>query len=345
MRCPTLADLPSPPSNQTGWMWTEESPQLPDTMPDGFLWPQVTIVTPSYNQGQFLEATIRSVLLQGYPNLEYIIIDGGSSDNSVEIIRKYEPWLAYWVSEEDRGQANAINKGFARATGSIYAYLNSDDFYEPSVLHTCARVFRGGHQWIFGRVRYFQEGLGCWPVYHLKGKNSADWFVTCPVSQPGCFWAAELHSEMGQFREDLNYFFDYEFWLRFRFIKKIKPLFIDQQIAIYRVHPQSKTVAHNSAFTLERKIIWEQYECLLIRRQRWWLWIIRRYRKARLHGAKAVSLLKNGKPWAASKQLMKALMIWPFFVIDRGIFLAMKKLVSSKQNEPVFPEVWPEWDD
>ncbi len=128
MSCPTLADLPSPPSNQTGWMWNEESSQLPENMPDGHQLPRITIVTPSYNQGQFLEATIRSVLLQGYPNLEYIIIDGGSSDNSVEIIRKYEPWLAYWVSEKDRGQAHAINKGFAHATGSIYAYLNSDDF-------------------------------------------------------------------------------------------------------------------------------------------------------------------------------------------------------------------------
>src|SRR5262249_19241824 len=97
--------------------------------------------TPSFNQGQFLEETIRSVLLQGYPNLEYLIIDGGSTDRSVEIIKKYEPWLAYWVSEPDRGQSHAINKGFKRATGEILAWLNSDDIYLPCTLIKVCRVF------------------------------------------------------------------------------------------------------------------------------------------------------------------------------------------------------------
>ena len=258
MRCPTRADLPSLPTDKTGWMWTQEAFQSSDDKSDSRPLPRITIVTPSYNQGRFIETTIRSVLLQGYPNLEYIIIDGGSNDNSVEIIQKYEPWLAYWVSENDRGQAHAINKGFARATGDIYAYLNSDDFYEPGALHACAQPFSDGHPWVVGRVRCWQAGVGDWPFPELPGKSFAKWFLSCPIPQPGCFWSAELHREMGPFREDLSYIIDYEFWLRLRFIKKIKPLILDRPIAMYRLHSQSKTMAQKSEFIREGHPIQEQ---------------------------------------------------------------------------------------
>ncbi|MCP4421055.1 MAG: glycosyltransferase, partial [Chloroflexi bacterium] len=102
--------IPSPLSNDKGWPWTEDSASVPNISQNGEL-PRITVVTPSYNQGQFIEATIRSVLLQQYPNVEFIIMDGGSTDDTVEIIRRYDSWLAHWVSEPDRGQSHAINKG------------------------------------------------------------------------------------------------------------------------------------------------------------------------------------------------------------------------------------------
>lgn len=341
MRCPSLADIPSPLLNQTGWMWDKESPQLPDTMPDGYPFPRITIVTPSYNQGPFIEATIRSVLLQGYPNLEYIIIDGGSDDNSVEIIRKYEPWLAYWVSEEDRGQANAINKGFSRATGSIYAYLNSDDLYEPGALQACALAFSAGQQWLAGKVRCWQEGVGYWPFPELPGKNFSRWFLSCPIAQAGCFWSANLHSEVGPFNEDLNYIIDYEFWLRFRFIKKIRPFIIEQPIAIYNLHSESKTVGKNTEFVPEIKRIQKHYKRFLTLGQRLWLPVACRHHKARLRGAKAISFLKERKFLDAIKHLMVAFIIWPPLAIDlRGFLLAIKKLIR-REDDPVFPIEWP----
>lgn len=352
MQCPKLNELPSSLTGKTGWPWTAEtSPPYDISLSSSYgenarNWPKITIVTPSYNQGQFLEETIRSVLLQGYPNLEYIVIDGGSSDNSVEIIRRYEKHLAWWISEKDRGQSHAINRGFERGTGEIYAYLNSDDIYEPGALYTCALALRDEYQWVVGQVRYFQENVGYWPVPQAKGQSLAEWFVPCPFSQPGCFWRAELHREMGKFREDLHYLFDYEFWLRIRFIKKIKPLIFDQPVAIYRVHLQSKTVRDNSAFALEAGLIVDWYKSLLTRWQKFRLLVGLRHRKARMRGARAVSLLKKGNVWAAAKHLISALIVWPLLLFDlHGILLAIKALGSLKHDGPEIPVVWPEWDE
>ena len=159
LKC-SLQALPAPSSGKTGWPWTVCT-SGPDCSSISHC-PTISIITPSFNQGQFIEETIRSVLLQGYPKLEYIIIDGGSTDETVAIIKKYEPWLTYWVSEVDRGQPHAINKGIAMATGDILAWINSDDIYLPGLLDKVARFYRSGKNkdfWHVFAVDYFDRRL------------------------------------------------------------------------------------------------------------------------------------------------------------------------------------------
>lgn len=214
----TLAILPLAPERQ-GWPWTEGTPLRPATLPDGSPWPRISIVTPSYNQGQFLEETIRSVLLQGYPNLEYFIIDGGSSDGSVEIIRRYAPWIDYWVSEPDRGQSHAINKGLARTTGEILCWLNSDDVLLPGSLWAVGSFFAAHPKDLL------VSGQAIWR--DSAGRHIGDHTLTVHVfrdllryhqgrflAQPAVFMRRELVQRTGPLDEDLTYTMDLDLWLR-----------------------------------------------------------------------------------------------------------------------------------
>ena len=142
MNPPRIQDLPAPPAGKNGWPWTDETSPTQARLADGHPWPRVSIITPVYNGAAFLEESIRSVLLQGYPDLEYIVIDGGSHDGSVEIIRKYSPWLAFWGSEPDRGQSHAINKGLAKATGFYFNWHNADDILLPGSLRDTVMGFQ-----------------------------------------------------------------------------------------------------------------------------------------------------------------------------------------------------------
>jgi glycosyltransferase involved in cell wall biosynthesis len=243
MRCPVLSQLPAPPRGKGGWPWTEESPQLPDAMPDGHPWPKISIVTPSYNQGRFVEETIRSVLLQGYPNLEYIIIDGGSSDGSVEIIKKYKEWLTYWVSEPDRGQSNAINKGFTKASGEIYSWLNSDDYLLTNALTNIAmsrNLSPSAGAWCGGSIRVKADGklLGVsWPK-RLDIEGLAQWFEN-HFAQSACFFSRKAWQKCGPLEQDLHYAMDFDLWLNIAkafSIEKVKDV-----IAANHIHKDAKT--------------------------------------------------------------------------------------------------------
>jgi GT2 family glycosyltransferase len=271
MRCPTLIELPPPPPGKTGWPWTEESEQLPDTMPDpsiglrtsGSPWPRVSLVTPSYNQGQFIEEAIRSVLLQGYPDLEYIIIDGGSTDGSVEIIRKYEPWLAYWVSEPDRGQSHAINKGLERSTGQLFNWHNSDDVLTPNSLAITAAAMVNFPTASYAHgYRIVIDGQGNVLRDTKHSFDSETGFVperTQSVSnltggqQPGCLMDRDLVVEVGGVDENLHYVMDRDLTLRLELVKP--PLYVNHPVIYLRIHSEAKSLLWDTQRAKERLII------------------------------------------------------------------------------------------
>jgi len=243
MHCPTLSDLPVPQSNPIGWPWTEEAPQLPDTMPDGSSWPKISIVTPSLNQGQFIEETIRSVLLQGYPNLEYIIIDGGSTDETIEIIRKYEKWLALWVTEPDRGQSHAINKGFNQSEGRIIAWINSDDFYLKGTFRKAVEFFSKSSDidMIFGECHAVNEKYEVVKIREVPNEFDVNRLIAkdCFINQPATFFKRTIFKEVGGLDESLEFSMDYDLWIRIGLKCKVKR--IDAYLSYFRQHPNAKT--------------------------------------------------------------------------------------------------------
>jgi len=212
----TLNDLPVPPRGKTGWPWTEESQRVSETLPNGNSWPKISVVTPSYNQGEFIEEAIRSVLLQGYPNLEYIIIDGGSTDNTVEIIRRYECWLSHWVSEKDRGQAHAVNKGWAWSSGQILGWLNSDDIYAPKALFAVAEAWHeaGKSGMVYGDALSTNVFLRPHSKKSMNGYSLKTMLLGKSMPQPAVFLSKDFFSEIGLLDETLYYALDFEFFLR-----------------------------------------------------------------------------------------------------------------------------------
>lgn len=223
--------------------------------------PKISIVTASYNQGQFIEETIQSVLNQNYPNLEYIIIDGGSTDNSVDIIKKYEQYLSYWVSEKDKGQANAINKGLQLCTGNIFNWLNSDDYLEPGALQKIAAAFAEEQvQMVAGKVRNFsttEEEII--PNQNLSAKGLMCWETGVKFVQPGVWMRRELIERCGGIDEQFHYAFDWDLYIRYLYhFPQVKEL--DDLLVHFRLHENSKTQSLRDRFTIEeRKIIEKIY--------------------------------------------------------------------------------------
>ena len=205
--------------------------------------PLVSIVTPSYGQARFLENTIRSVFDQDYPNIEYIIVDGGSTDGSVEIIRRFADRLAWWVSEKDRGQTDAINKGFARAKGDILAWLNSDDTYAPHAVTEAVEFLRAHPEvgLVYGDANFIDENgsvLCRFPAAQTDYRRLRQGYVHIP--QQASFWRADLWRKVGPLDPSFYFAMDYDLWVR---LSKLAPVqYVPRLWANFRLHAQGKTI-------------------------------------------------------------------------------------------------------
>jgi glycosyltransferase involved in cell wall biosynthesis len=204
-------------------------------------YPKITIITPSFNQGKYLEETILSVLGQNYPNIEYIIFDGGSSDNSLDIIRKHEKNIAFWKSEPDKGQSDAINKGLRIATGEIIGWLNSDDLLTPGSLFKIAEVFQDPKvSIIFSPINMIDSNSNINAVSDRKIMDLKSMlFGSQVVNQEGIFWRRKVHEKIGYIDIGLNYAMDFDFFLRC--CMQFKPTFVSHVFASHRKHAAQKT--------------------------------------------------------------------------------------------------------
>ncbi len=234
-----------------------------DPLPKGAPWPRVTVVTPSFNQASFLEATLRSVILQGYPDLEYIVMDGGSTDGSVEIIEKYAPWINHWQSGRDRGQSDAINSGFSRATGSVIAWLNSDDIYLPGALNTAVRrlieddadIYVGAMDKVYVDGEHSELVARSYPTrgepFHefpiFRNGRVHDFHFT----QPPSLWTREIWQRTGGLDERYHYQMDRE-WLNRALAAGATVTTSDDVLARFTLHPGSKSNDYMARFKEEQ---------------------------------------------------------------------------------------------
>jgi len=295
--------------------------------------PLVSIITPSYNQAEYLETTIQSVLAQDYPNLEYIIVDGGSTDGSVEIIQKYKDRISWWISEPDNGQADAINKGFRRAGGEFVAWLNSDDLYLPGAISEAVAVLQPDRTlgMVFGEALTIDANgnplnrlsFGNWGISQLMRFQ-----IIC---QPAVFMRRSMLAQAGYLDENFHFMLDHHLWLRIADIGRMKH--IPQLWAAARHHPAAKNVSLAPNFSAEiyQLLDWMSSQPAFAPQ------IAADNRRIRggAHRLAARYYLEGGQNWDALRTYGKSLLCWPSYALQHWHRMAFALASLVKLNNLV----------
>ncbi|CAN5385156.1 hypothetical protein BH11BAC3_BH11BAC3_19590 [soil metagenome] len=218
----------------------------------------ISIITPTFNQGEYIEETIESILSQNYPNLEYVIIDGGSTDRTLDVIKKYERHLTKWISEKDSGQSNAINKGLKYCTGEIFNWLNSDDYLQPGALHTIGKAFEeDGVDIVAGQVNNFSlTDSEVVSNSNLSAEGLLRWSKGVQMVQPGVWMRRKHFIECCGLNETFHYSFDWDMLIRYLYLFP-SVQYLDEVLVNFRLHDQSKTVSSINKFAAEERVIIE----------------------------------------------------------------------------------------
>ncbi len=257
-----MVEIPLPDSHSLyGWA---KSPGL--TVPERFSAdpdrPLFSIVIPTLNQGHYIEDTLLSILWQGYDNVEIIVVDGGSTDETPEVLARYRPWIRVLISEPDRGQSDAINKGFRHAQGSILAWLNSDDIFLPGAFHAVLASFAAqpSGRWVIGSgdiISADQQFLRHVPAREGSKETLLAMENSCFLLQQSCFWTASLWQEAGGVDESLSLLMDYDLW--WRFSKRCNGIVTQEKLGAMRYYANVKTRRQMERFPAELATIYARY--------------------------------------------------------------------------------------
>jgi len=296
------------------------------------IWPKISVITPSYNQGDFLEATICSVLNQEYPNLEYIIVDGDSTDASLDIIKRYSDSLAYWVSEPDRGQSHALNKGFAKASGDILCWINSDDCLADGALHFVGSHFKENPDisWLVGRCLIINEDgntVGEFERNWQGFEHLLQFWKGAMLPQPSSFWRREMITDR-KLCEDLHYSMDYDLWVSFA--ESSEPVLVEMVLAKYRMQPNAKTVKQADMFLLDMlkslRPYWQKRGMIF----RFACELAWRKNTSQSFQRTAFKRKQEGNPQEARRLLKKSISTFSPAIFSRGVLsLALRLIVGD----------------